>query len=227
MPRFFLPVRIRPLPSLRSERAAAGATKEGLKVQLVTMAEPVGERSEVGDAELVRRFQDGDVAAFEELYRRHLPLLLSRLTRTVGIEQVAEELAQETFLRAAQRLPEDVGGRFRSWLLRVGHNLAIDWLRGAVRERNLEARVGRTVQVAGDVEGLDLDLHEDLRSVSDVLRKLPPRYQEVLVQREVYGFDYLTISRVMDVSMAALQTLLHRARGRFREEYARAYGAVA
>jgi len=196
-------------------------------VQLVTMPEPAGERSEVGDAELVRRFQDGDVAAFEELYRRHLPLLLQRLTRTVGIEQVAEELAQETFLRAAQRLPDDVGSRFRSWLLRVGHNLAIDWLRGATRERNLEARVGRSVALAGDPEALDLDLHEDLRSVSVVLRKLPPRYQEVLVQREVYGFDYLTISRVMDVSMAALQTLLHRARGRFREVYAREYGAVA
>lgn len=191
------------------------------------MPEPVSELAEVGDAELVRRWQTGDVAAFEELYRRHLPLLLRNLARVVGVEQVAEELAQETFLRAAQRLPEDVGERFRGWLLRVGHNLAIDWLRTVQRERSLAERAGRSIRDAGEGTGLDLDLHEDMRSVMTVLRALPPRYQEVLVNREVYGFDYNTIARVMDVSIAALQTLLHRARGRFREEYRRQYGAVA
>ena len=196
-------------------------------MQLVTMAGSVSELAEIGDAELVERYQGGDVAAFEELYRRHLPVLLRRITGVVGIEQVAEELAQETFLRAAQRLPVDVGARFRPWLLRVGHNLAVDWLRTASRERHLEERVGRNARLAGDVEGLDLDMHEDLRSVATVLRKLPPRYQQVLVNREVYGFDYNTMARVMDVSIAALQTLLHRARGRFREEYRREYGAVA
>ena len=196
-------------------------------MQVVTVTEPVSERSEIGDAELVERYQHGDVAAFEELYRRHMPLLLRSISRVVGIEQVAEELAQETFLRAARRLPEDVGGRFRSWLLRVGHNLAVDWLRGAARERSLEERVTRSVRESGGVDDLDLDLHEDMRSVVTVLRKLPPRYQEVLVHREVYGFDYNTMARVMDVSIAALQTLLHRARGRFREEYRREFGAVA
>ncbi len=191
------------------------------------MTEPVSERSEIGDAELVRRYRQGDAAAFEELYRRHLPTLLRTLTRVVGVEQVAEELAQEAFLRAAQRLPEDVGNRFRGWLLRVGNNLAIDWLRTARRERILAERAGQQVRDAGDTDSLDLDLHEDMRSVLTVLRKLPPRYQEVLVNREVYGFDYNTMARVMDVSIAALQTLLHRARGRFREEYRREYGAVA
>lgn len=196
-------------------------------MQLVVMAEPASEWVEVGDAELVRRYQGGDAAAFEELYRRHQPLLLRSLARVVSVDEVAEELAQETFLRAAQRLPEDVGDRFRPWLMRVGHNLAVDWLRTATRERNLEERVGRTVRDAGDVDALDLDLHEDLRSVGAVLDKLPPRYREVLVHREVYGFDYSTMARAMDVSIAALQTLLHRARGRFREEYRREYGAVA
>jgi RNA polymerase sigma factor (sigma-70 family) len=197
-------------------------------VQLVTTTGPVAERSEIGDAELVRRFQDGDVAAFETLYSRHHPVLMRTLVRVVGVEQVAEELAQETFLRAAQRLPEDVGQRFRSWLIRVGHNLAVDWLRTARRERHLAERAAHNVRVlGGDDKVLDLDLHEDMRSVAEVLGKLPPRYQEVLLHREVYGFDYNTMARVMDISVAALQTLLHRARGRFREEYRREYGAVA
>ncbi len=199
----------------------------GVSPQLPQLASQSIDRATADDQTLVDAFRGGDVGAFEELYRRHYPMVQRRLTRLCGNSAIAEELAQETFLRAAQRLPEDVGDRFRPWLLRVGHNLAVDWLRTATRERNLEERVGRTVRDAGDVDALDLDLHEDMRSVVSVLRKLPPRYQEVLVHREVYGFDYITISRVMDVSVAALQTLLHRARGRFREVYAREYGAVA
>ncbi len=178
------------------------------------------------DAELVERFQQGDVAAFETLYRRHQPLLLRQLTRIVG-DAAAEELSQEAFLRAARRLPADVGERFRPWLLRVGHNLAVDYLRGVRRERTLEARVVRRHEDSGDTESLDLDLVEDMRSVVSVLQRLPERYQQVLVHREVYGFDYSTIAALMDTSVSALQTLLHRARGRFRDEYRREYGAVA
>jgi len=181
---------------------------------------------EQGDAALVRRFQNGEVAAFETLYRRHQPLLLRQLSRLVG-DGAAEELAQEAFLRAARRLPDDVGDRFRPWLLRVGRNLAVDYLRGVRRERTLEARVVRQRADSGDPESLNLDVVEDMRSVAEVLGRLPQRYQEVLVHREVYGFDYGTIARLMDTSVTALQTLLHRARGRFREEYRREYGAAA
>jgi RNA polymerase sigma-70 factor (ECF subfamily) len=195
-------------------------------VQQVEMSSLPAVGDEPGDAELVRRYQGGDVAAFEVLYRRHQPALLRRLTRLVG-ETAAEELSQETFLKAARRLPEDVGERFRPWLLRVGHNLAVDHIRGSVRERTLEARAVRQREDAGDPERLDLDAVEDIRSVVHVLRRLPQRYQEVLVHREVYGFDYGTIARLMDTSVSALQTLLHRARGRFRDEYRREYGAVA
>lgn len=194
-------------------------------MQLVEMSVPITEVA-AGDAELVGRFHAGDASAFEALYQRHQPVLLRHLTRLVG-ETHAEELSQETFLRAARRLPDDVGDRFRSWLLRVGHNLAMDQLRADRRERNLEGRVVQHVRDAGDTESLHLDAVEDMRSVATVLRKLPERYQEVLVHREVYGYDYTTIARVMDISVSALQTLLHRARGRFREEYRREYGAVA
>jgi DNA-directed RNA polymerase specialized sigma24 family protein len=109
----------------------------------------------------------------------------------------------------------------------VAHNLAVDYVRGVTRERTLEARVVRQREDRGDTVAFDLDVVEDMRSVAQVLRRLPRRYQEVLVHREVYGFDYGTIARLMDTSVTALQTLLHRARGRFREEYRREYGAMA
>lgn len=195
-------------------------------MQQVELTGTVASWDSLSDAELVERFQQGDVAAFESLYRRHQPALLRHLTRIVG-DGAGEELAQEAFLRAARRLPADVGDRFRSWLLRVGHNLAVDHLRGVRRERTLEARVVRRHEDLGEGESLDLDLVEDMRSVAHVLRRLPDRYRQALVHREVYGFDYSTIATLMDISVSALQTLLHRARGRFREEYRREYGAVA
>lgn len=195
-------------------------------MQQVELTGTVTRWDSLGDGELVDRFQQGEVAAFETLYRRHQPVLLRRLARITG-EAAAEELTQEAFLRAARRLPADVGDRFRPWLLRVGHNLAVDYVRGVRRERTLEARVVRSHEDRGDTGSLNLDLVEDMRSVAGVLQKLPERYQQVLVHREVYGFDYSTIASLMDTSVSALQTLLHRARGRFREEYRREYGAVA
>lgn len=195
-------------------------------MQQVELTGTVASWETLRDAELVERFQQGDVAAFETLYRRHQPALLRHLARIVG-DGAAEELSQEAFLKAARRLPGDVGDRFRSWLMRVGHNLAVDYLRGVRRERTLEARVVRRREDLGDTESLDLDLVEDMRSVASVLQRLPERYQQALVHREVYGFDYSTIAALMDTSVSALQTLLHRARGRFREEYRREYGAVA
>ena len=65
------------------------------------------ERRSVDDQELIDAFRQGDASAFEELYRRHHPAVLRRLTRVCGNESVAEELAQEAFLRAAQELAVD------------------------------------------------------------------------------------------------------------------------
>ena len=177
------------------------------------------------DAQLVARFRAGDAAAFEALYRRHAPVLLRHLARITGNETVAEELGQEAFLRAARRLPDDVGDRFRAWLLRVGGNLAYDHLRSTCRQRRLEAQVVERGRTERSVD-FDIDLHEDRRSIGTVLDRLPSRYREVLVHREVEGHDYLTIARLMGISMTTLQTLLYRARGRFRDEYRREHCAA-
>ena len=81
--------------------------------------------------------------SFEAFFETQYTQLLRAMYLVAGSRHEAEELAQETFLKAARRLPDDVGERFRSWLMRVGHNLAIDHLRGVRRERTLEARVVR------------------------------------------------------------------------------------
>lgn len=175
-------------------------------------------------------FRTGDVAAFEELYRRHHPLVLRRLTRLCGNPAVAEELAQETFLRAAQRISATGELHFRAWILRIGTNIGIDHLRALKRTpaQSLDDMVTVT-PAAGTVTVVDtetsVEMRENARFVASVLERLNPRHRQVLIMREIEGLDYRSIAERLQVSCSAIETLLFRARGRFREEYAKAITA--
>jgi len=179
------------------------------------------------DQALVDAFRGGDVAAFEELYRRHHPLVLRRLTRLCGNPAVAEELAQETFLRAAQRISATGELHFRAWILRIGTNIGIDHLRALKRTpaQSLDDMV-KVTPAAGTVTVVDteasVEMRETGRFVASVLERLNPRHRQVLIMREIEGLDYRSIAERLHVSCSAIETLLFRARGRFREEYAKA-----
>jgi RNA polymerase sigma-70 factor, ECF subfamily len=197
---------------------------------LSTLSTQPLDRASATDQALVDAFRAGDVGAFEELYRRHHPLLLRRLTRLCGNQAVAEELAQETFLRAAQRIGASGELHFRAWVLRIGTNIGIDHLRQLKRTPavSMEDMV-RIVPAAGtpavvDTEG-SVEMRENARFVASVLQRLNPRHRQVLVLREIEGLDYRSIAERLNVSCSAIETLLFRARGRFREEYAKAIAA--
>ena len=183
--------------------------------------------TELDDQQLVDAFRQGVVGAFEELYRRHRPLVVRRLTRLCGNEAVAEELAQETFLRAAQRIGTEGDLKFRAWVLRIGTNLAIDHIRALRRQpaQSIDDMV-HVKPAAGTASVIDTEQHveqrEDARFVIQVLDRLNPRHRQVLVLREIEGLDYRSIAERLGVSCSAIETLLFRARGRFREEYAKA-----
>jgi RNA polymerase sigma-70 factor (ECF subfamily) len=185
------------------------------------------DRAIADDQALVDRFRAGDVGSFEELYRRHHPLVLRRLTRLCGNAAIAEELAQETFLRAAQRIGASGELHFRAWVLRIGTNIGIDHLRALRRAptQSLDDMV-KVVPAAGTPAVVDteasVEMRETARFVAGVLSRLNPRHRQVLVMREIEGLDYRSIADRLGVSCSAIETLLFRARGRFREEYAKA-----
>src|SRR3954468_22301712 len=85
---------------------------------------------ELSDALLVERIRHGDRTAYGELVRRYEKKLLRTLYRMVGKAETAEDLAQEAFLKAYDRLAQfDSSKRFGPWLFQIGVNGAIDWLR--------------------------------------------------------------------------------------------------
>jgi RNA polymerase sigma-70 factor (ECF subfamily) len=189
---------------------------------------PTLDHATAADQALVDAFRAGDVGSFEELYRRHHPLLLRRLTRLCGNAAVAEELAQETFLRAAQRIGTSGELHFRAWVLRIGTNIGIDHLRALRRApaQSLDDMVyvvpaAGTTPIVVDTEA-SVEMRENARFVASVLGRLNPRHRQVLVMREIEGLDYRSIAERLHVSCSAIETLLFRARGRFREEYAKA-----
>ena len=185
------------------------------------------DRGTAEDQQLVDAFRGGDVAAFEELYRRPHPLVLRRLTRLCGNAAIAEELAQETFLRAAQRIGVSGELHFRAWVLRIGTNIGIDHLRALRRAPavSLDDMV-KVTPAAGTPAVVDteasFEMRETARFVASVLERLNPRHRQVLLLREIEGLDYRSIADRLGVSCSAIETLLFRARGRFRDEYAKA-----
>ena len=98
----------------------------------------------VTEARLVSEALGGSQSAFEQIVRRYQRPVISLIVRMVGDRGVAEELAQESFVKAFRNLRGfDVTRRLSSWLFRIAHNTALDWLRRSRPPGGLAGRSGR------------------------------------------------------------------------------------
>jgi RNA polymerase sigma-70 factor, ECF subfamily len=167
------------------------------------------------DHALARSAARGEVTAFETLYRRHVGRVHGVIARLVGHQGArAEDLTQETFVRAWQALP---GYRFESafgtWLHRLAANTALMEL----RSRRSRPQSGGdedlddfgTPDSAGHVTALSLDLE---RAVAT----LPPRARAVLVLFDVEGWKHEEIAEALGMAVGSSKAQLHRARSLLR-----------
>lgn len=169
------------------------------------------------DRLLVLRHQRGEDTAFDELYRRYHRRLLAYCQRRVGDRHVAEELAQEAFVRALRALPTFAGERrFYPWLVVIAQRLCIDHHRRAARvEPAAEVDTG---SVEADHEALWASV--DRRHLAAAVERLAPRHREILDLRERRGLSYQQIAAELEVPLTTIEALLHRARKALRREYA-------
>ena len=165
------------------------------------------------DAALVRRSLDGDVAAFEQLYRGHVGRVHGAILRLVGMDRGrAEELTQDAFVRAWQKLSSfRHESAFSTWLYRLGVNTALMELRG--RRDSKET----------DVEDLDLAAGGDVPfcagergDLERAVSNLPPRARAVLVLHDVEGWKHEEIANELGMAVGSSKAQLHRARGLLR-----------
>jgi RNA polymerase sigma-70 factor, ECF subfamily len=167
------------------------------------------------DAPLVARARGGDLPAFEELYRRTAARVFALCMRMTGDLQRAEELTQDVFVRAWQKLATFRGeSRFSSWLFRLAVNVVLS----AQRARRLE--LSRFVP-ADDSPVLD---GTAVRSASHhpvdlerAIATLPEGARRVFVLHDVEGYRHEEIAELVGIAVGTSKAQLHRARRLLRE----------
>lgn len=173
------------------------------------------------DTELVQRTLAGDLAAFEELVERHRAVVHRVAARIVGREE-ADDVAQETFLRAYHRLNRFRGdSAFRSWLLQIAHNSALNTLRKRRPDPVASVPEGEREmpeQHAGIRSPvMQLEDRERRERLEAKLGELRDEHRVVLVLRDLEGLAYEEIAAVTESPVGSVKGRLHRARGELIE----------
>lgn len=170
------------------------------------------------EARLVDEARRGNKAAFGELVLRYERRLLRLLLQFTRDEDLAEDFAQETFIRAYQRLDQfDPSRRFGPWLFRIGVNHTLDYLRRRKRRGWWSLFSEANSERLPDPEAADpreaLDLSQE---VHRVLEQLPETYRTVLVMRDLENFSTSEIAAILNRKEATIRWRLAEARSRFQ-----------
>ncbi len=168
------------------------------------------------DRELVQRARAGELAAFERLVERHRDIVFRVVARIVGVDE-ADDAAQDAFLRAFHRLDRFRGeGTFRSWLLQISHNAALNALERRVAEPvdpTKESGEATRTPIGQSTPVDRLEARERAQRLTGKLQSLSPAHRAVLVLRDVEGLSYKEIARITDAPLGSVKGRLHRARG--------------
>jgi len=167
------------------------------------------------DASLVDAARTGDETAFAALVRRYQGLVFAVAHRLLGDRDAAEDITQETFIRAYLSLDRFRGTNFRAWVLLIAHNAALDYLRAVRRHPHLplerapeqRSETGVTLQV--EQQGL-------VAALEAALAALPLEQRTVVVLVDVEGLSYEEAAEVLGVPVGTVKSRLARARVRLR-----------
>lgn len=167
---------------------------------------------------LVHRAQQQDGEAFAQLYETYFDRIYRYILLKIGRKGEAEDLAQQVFLNAFQSLASYKwrGLPFSSWLFRIAHNLVVDHLRKASRERSFPLEEWRTMEVKDD----PASLAEQKLSIEQLLaasQALSPAQQEVLRLRFAAELSIAEVAKIMGKSEGAIKALQHSALVKLRQ----------
>jgi RNA polymerase sigma-70 factor, ECF subfamily len=191
---------------------------------------PLLDLQNLPDADLVALAQQGREAAYRELVRRYERPVFSLIFRMVRDREIAEDLAQDSFIKVLNHIdryrPEF---KLSSWLFKIANNVAIDHL----RKRQLE-----TVSIDGsphaatasEIEATSFDVvarqesaleemeAKELGSaIERAIERLRPEYRACIMLRHVEGRSYEEIAATLDLPLGTVKTYIHRARHQLRE----------
>ena len=161
-----------------------------------------------------RRFRDeGDESGLAEIIRDYRDGLIFYLNGFVNNIQVAEELAEDTFVLLGTKKPKDKGiGSFKTWLYTIGRNIALNYLKR--RARLSEHSLDDYPELINEEENLEITFikEEQKIMVHRALKKLKPEYHQVLWLIYFENFSNKEVATVMKKSVHNIETLVYRAR---------------
>jgi RNA polymerase sigma-70 factor (ECF subfamily) len=175
------------------------------------------------DRALVVAVQGGDIAAYEELFRRHHTSVQRVCARRLRDQLEADEVAQATFVRALERIDRCIGDRrFGAWVQVIAQRLCVDVIRARIRTRPDDDPLRGAQRALNLVSDLDagtvteeaLVRRERTERVHEALALLPDRQREVVVARHLHERTPPEIAAALGLTVGAVDSLLLRARRR-------------
>ena len=172
------------------------------------------EKVQVSDSELVTLYIRGNEKAFEKLVQRHKSRIYTTIYLIVKDQYVAEDLLQDTFIKAVDTIKGgryNDEGKFLPWIIRIAHNLAIDYFRRDKRYPNVVFEDGSSVFNTLDfsedsVESIQIrqETHEQLR---EMIQRLPDVQKQVLIMRH---YEDMSFQEIADATGVSINTALGR-----------------
>jgi RNA polymerase sigma-70 factor (ECF subfamily) len=202
-------------------------TPEGTPADGVQHA--TGDFGEMDDAAIMLELRAGNMAGFDFLIQKYRKPIIHFMYRMVRNQAIAEELAQEVFLRVYRsRETYRAEARFSTWLYRIATNLGVNYARDNRHERTAstiyldetDSETGTTPDVADATPGAETNLlrRERLNAIRQHVLALPERQRMAVLMHKYDGMDYKQIGDVLKLSESATKSLLFRAYQTLREK---------
>jgi len=177
------------------------------------------------DAELVKRSSDGEQEAFEPLVRRYSDSIVRFVYHMVGDFQTAEDIAQETFIKAFAHLRRlEQPERFSTWLYSIARHSCLDWIRARRSGPSVEdlAEVGAEIaDQSADAPDTPAEAGELHSEVVAELQRLRADYREIILLKHIHELSYKEIGEIVGLSASAVGEKLSRVRQMLRDRLRR------
>lgn len=186
---------------------------------------------QLSDKDVIEHARKGRESAFRELIRRYERPVFSVIYRMVRDRELAEDLAQDTFIKVLNALGKyDPSYKFSSWIFKIAHNTTIDHLRkkeldtlsldGSPHARTAEQAEATSFTPADT--GLDPARYTESQQIGSEIEaaidQLRPQYREAILLWHVEGRPYDEIADIMDLPLGTVKTYIHRGRNELREK---------
>lgn len=184
-----------------------------------------GGKASISDEQLIAKFQLGDLQAYDILVHRYKDQLLNFVYRFVGNRTDAEDIVQETFLRVYKNkhMYKEIA-KFSTWVYTIAGNLAKTELRR--RKRHKIFSVSNFVNEERDYDIPDSDPSPEKKVDSAIqegiiqkaIEKLPVKFKEVIILRDIQGFAYEEISQILSIPLGTVKSRVNRGRLKLQED---------